>query len=372
MNRQHPARRDPSRWHFFGACTWALVCSSFLFTPLTATAQDPDVAEAARQEKARKAAQPQKQPAHVYTNEDLQRSQILAPEDRASIEARKKNSAPPIINAPLPSNAPVDGSTAAESLGEIARRARQEKAARQAEQAGKIPAPPPYHLESPQPREFAHPKSLGRPLVAPTSPSRKTFQPPLSAEPHKHDPFSRATFSPAPSRSLPVPVIAPKVPRTAVHAPPIVAKTQPDTSHVRIEPGDSLWNLSRHYLGRGSRWHVWLESNPAIGDPHRLQPGTALIVPRSTNRHEAHADNTVAAAASVAPSPPGGQPPGTVSVEPGDSLWKLAAQHLGHSADWPCLAHANPDLRDPSLIYPGQILRLPNTCPQSQLSSPIQ
>ncbi len=375
MNRQHPARRDPSRWHFIGAWTWALVCSSFLLTPLTVSAQDTDVAEAARQEKARKAAQPQKQPAHVYTNDDLQRSQILAPEDRASIEARKKNSAPPVINAPLPSNIPAEDARATESLGEVARRVRQEKAAHQAEQAGKLPAPPPYHLESSQPQVFAHPKSLSRPLVAPTSPSsssHKTVQPPVIAEPHRRDPFSRATISPAPSRSLPAPVVAPVIPRTEVHAPPNVAKTQPDTSHVRIEPGDSLWSLSRTYLGRGSRWHVWLESNPSIGDPRRLQPGTVLVVPRAAANSDPHISNNVAtaSAAPVSPSATRGEPPGTVFVQPGDSLWKLAAQHFGHGADWPCLANANPDLPNPSLIYPGQLLNLPSACAQPQLSSP--
>jgi nucleoid-associated protein YgaU len=355
-----------------GACTWALVCSSFLLTPLTVSAQDTDVAEAARQEKARKAAQPQKQPAHVYTNDDLQRSQILAPEDRASIEARKKNSAPPVINAPLPSNIPADDARATESLGEVARRVRQEKAARQAEQAGKLPAPPPYHLESSQPQVFAHPKSLSRPLVAPTSPSsssHKTVQPPVIAEPHKRDPFSRATISPAPSRSFSAPVAALAVPRPAMNAPPIVTKIQPDTSHVRIEQGDSLWSLSRAYLGRGSRWHVWLESNPTISDPRRLQPGTVLVVPRATNNAEIDVSNT-AAAASVSPSATRGQPPGTLVVQPGDSLWKLAAQHFGHGADWPCLANANPDLPSPSLIYPGQLLNLPSTCAHPQLSSP--
>jgi nucleoid-associated protein YgaU len=364
MNRQHPARRDPSRSHLTCACSLALVCASVLLTPSATKAQDTqetDVAEAARQAKARKAAQAQKPAPHVYTNDDLQRSQILTPEDRAPIEAGKKNSVPPVINAPLPSNATADGSAPTESLGEIARRVRQEKSANQAEQAGKLPAPPPYHLESSQAQVFAHPKSVGRPLAAPSSPSHKIVQPPVSAEPHKRDPFSRATISPAPSRSLPAPVVAPVIPRTEVHAPPIVAKTQPDTSHVRIEPGDSLWSLSRQYLGRGERWHVWLESNPTISDPRRLQPGMMLVVPRTSASSHPRVGNNVAAASAISPIPRG-QPSDTVAVQPGDSLWKLAAQHFGHGADWPCLASANPDLLNPSLIYPGQILHLTETC----------
>jgi hypothetical protein len=129
------------------------------------------MAEAARQEKARKAAQ-QKPPAHVYTNEDLQRSQILTPEDRAPIEARKKNVTPPPEDENSPAIAPsqdTQQATSSESLGEIARRLRAEKAARQAEQARKLPQPAPFKLDLPHDAVLAHPKPPARPLVAPST-----------------------------------------------------------------------------------------------------------------------------------------------------------------------------------------------------------
>ncbi|MCA1708721.1 MAG: LysM peptidoglycan-binding domain-containing protein, partial [Actinobacteria bacterium] len=55
-------------------------------------------------------------------------------------------------------------------------------------------------------------------------------------------------------------------------------------------------------------------------------------------------------------------------VEPGESLWSIAADHL-HTDDlrriaryWPRIHRLNRDVigADPSLIFPGQVLRLPN------------
>src|SRR5712692_1722462 len=52
-----------------------------------------NVADAAKQERARKEAR-QKRPQHVYTEEDLKRAQILAPEDGKQAEAKKTQPPP--------------------------------------------------------------------------------------------------------------------------------------------------------------------------------------------------------------------------------------------------------------------------------------
>jgi len=51
----------------------------------------------------------------------------------------------------------------------------------------------------------------------------------------------------------------------------------------------------------------------------------------------------------------------TVRVERGDTLWKIAARHLGDGRAWPRIAAANPELKDPNRIQAGQTLRLPGT-----------
>jgi nucleoid-associated protein YgaU len=53
-------------------------------------------------------------------------------------------------------------------------------------------------------------------------------------------------------------------------------------------------------------------------------------------------------------------PAGVVEVRPGDTLWDLAAAHLGDPLKWPLLHQANRGIvSDPDLIYPGQSLRIP-------------
>jgi nucleoid-associated protein YgaU len=103
------------------------------------TQQDPgqqSVAEAARQERARKREQAPKHEQtktakHVYTEEDLKRSHILTPQDQAAVEARKTECAQNTKNncAPAASQNPgaLDANSQQPSLGEVARQYRKQK-----------------------------------------------------------------------------------------------------------------------------------------------------------------------------------------------------------------------------------------------------
>lgn len=48
-----------------------------------------------------------------------------------------------------------------------------------------------------------------------------------------------------------------------------------------------------------------------------------------------------------------------VTVKPGDSLWKLAAERLGNGLRWHELLSVNPGLRDPNHIEAGSQIVLP-------------
>src|SRR6516162_3983356 len=131
---------------------------------------DQDVAATARQQKARKSTKA-KPKSHVYTNNDLQKSQILTTPDRARVEARKKSASPPQTLEPAPS-LDANGDSPAESLGKVARHYRREKATDAAEQASRPKPPSPFPMDLSQPT-FATPAPVGPPLSAPLAPASK-------------------------------------------------------------------------------------------------------------------------------------------------------------------------------------------------------
>jgi nucleoid-associated protein YgaU len=290
----------------------------------------------------------------------------------------------------------ANNATSAESLGELARRYRREKAAREAAQGEKVLMPGPFHLDVAQPSLAAVAPSSG--LVSPGSPAAKMSKPKFLTPQRKRDPFSRLLKLPAaplrratPPMIIATPEVLPEftapVARTPRSSPNLAAPTatvpqskarqvlsapaapvkvdgplpaSPLTvsrnlpkpldaydGKVAVHAGDSLWNLSRRYFGTGLRWRDWLASNPVLRDPRLLRPGMRLMVPR--------AQATL--------------PARTFVVRAGDSLWRLAASEYGNGALWSCLLRANPRLRDPAVIFPGRLLLLPATCTASPLQS---
>ena len=58
--------------------------------------------------------------------------------------------------------------------------------------------------------------------------------------------------------------------------------------------------------------------------------------------------------------PPSDLPPGSVIVQPGNNLWRLARRAYGRGVLYTMIFQANQDqIRDPNRIYPGQIFTLP-------------
>jgi nucleoid-associated protein YgaU len=116
---------------------------------------------------------------------------------------------------------------------------------------------------------------------------------------------------------------------------------------VRVQPGDTLWKLAFKYLGQGKDWLVLLAHNPQVTDLQRLQVGTWLRLPDEA---------------------PVLKPPERVRIKLGDSLWKLTQARFGNGAAWSCVAQANPQLYNVQLIFPGQILKIPESCAATPLS----
>jgi LysM repeat protein len=226
-------------------CSGILIISCTIFGFTQCYAQD--VAEAARQEKARKENQ-QKKPKHVYTDEDLKRSQILTPEDRAEVEARK-------IRQPVPGTEaipePIDAQAlpADLPLGDIARRYHRLREMLRLEQSAEFhlpfanepvfATPKPAEADTLESRTDAtpkHPVAPARPVVViPVEPRIEPFQPPVKRSPFErpriylsvpsHSSVNRATAPQAPAIGE-----TPSQPSNTLAAPAKPAAPAPDLS----------------------------------------------------------------------------------------------------------------------------------------------
>jgi nucleoid-associated protein YgaU len=291
-----------------------------------------DVADAARQERSQKQSK-QKKSKHVYTEQDLKRAQILTPEDRAQVEAKKNQLAPPsaeksqeaVDAQSLPRDAP---------LGDIARRFREQKETQKLQRSAE------FHLPFADAPVLASPKPpvmpLGPPVSSPAPPHFAPYQPPV-----KRSPFERPkVFFSAPAVVMPSRPPAIRL-TPSQPAAPIAPAAPAKLNVVTVKPGDSLWKLAQQNLGKGLRWHDLLAVNPGIVDANHIVAGSQIYLP--------------AAVSSLRTAT-------KITVQKGDTLSKIAQTQLGHASFWSCIAHANPSVHDANLIFAGQSLLLPASC----------
>ncbi|MBW3642840.1 MAG: LysM peptidoglycan-binding domain-containing protein [Actinobacteria bacterium] len=183
---------------------------------------------------------------------------------------------------------------------------------------------------------------------------------------------TRAAATPAPAA-----VARPRPPEVAVtpepEPPPASSMPAPavraTVDHV-VQRRDNLWDLAERYLGDGHRAGELFELNrgrpqpdgEVLTDPGLLRPGWVLRVP-------ARASAPLTSGAAVA-----GQ---QVTVQTGDTLWDLAAEHLGDGHRYHDLValnrgRAQPDgqaLTRADLIEPGWVLELPQATPPPRAAS---
>src|SRR6266852_1353180 len=159
-----------------------LLFSCAIFVTTECHAQD--VADAAKQERARKESQ-QKKSKHVYTEEDLKRAQILTPEDRAQFEARKNQAVPDAGEKPQDA---LDAKSLSPDapLGDVARLFRRLKELQKLQQSAEfhLPFADAPVLASPKPMQPVRPHSF-KP-AAPAAPRFAPYRPPV-----KRSPFAR-------------------------------------------------------------------------------------------------------------------------------------------------------------------------------------
>jgi LysM repeat protein len=360
--------------------------------------QDQSVAEAARQERARKQ-EKQKTAKHVYTEEDLKHPNILTPEDRAQIEAKRtecaqKDNCSPAQNppAPLDANSPAPGTSLGPetSLGEVARQLRKQKEL----QALKPKQTEPFHLPSETPvlaspvlpglpaiqppARPARPKISSPSLYSPRIPSPKISSPKAPANIFRRDPFSGMPARP----ELRQPEVArpeirqPEKRGTEVH--PAVRETVRPKTNSDVHPKLPTNVHPKVSAGGAPKISSGVPSETGkdfllVAPPTKVRPDFSKAIHptfRAYDRPVTPAQpriSTRLAAPNIAVQPAQTAAPAqpvvtqhTVSVRRGDSLWKLAQQNLGRGSRWPELVAVNPSIVDPNQIRAGVRVNLPN------------
>ncbi len=124
-----------------------------------------------------------------------------------------------------------------------------------------------------------------------------------------------------------------------------------------VQPGDTLWELSRRY---GTTIDAIVQANPGkITNPNLIYSGDTIEIPSDQTPAPPQptatpGGSTVTPAPTSVPTTPA--PGGTYTVQYGDTLYKIAAKF---NTTVSAILAVNPQITNPNLIYPGQVINLP-------------
>jgi spore coat assembly protein SafA len=110
-----------------------------------------------------------------------------------------------------------------------------------------------------------------------------------------------------------------------------------------VQPGDTMFLIAQRF---GVSLNALIAANPQISNPNLICPGDVLCVPGGPGECGSRVP---------ASCPPGFQ--GRYTVQPGDTMF-LIAQRFGVSLN--ALIAANPQISNPNLICPGDVLCVPD------------
>lgn len=152
--------------------------------------------------------------------------------------------------------------------------------------------------------------------------------------------------------------------RVPINPEPLIAARSQQIRHT-VEAGQTLSQIARQYYdGDGNMWRSIRDANRGLVGPNgEVEKDAVLIIPKRST--EAVNEFVEAGASGVSGSnAPQRQRVRMVTVQSGDSLSELAAQHLGSAGDWKRIMAVNPELDKPEHITIGMKLRIPVDAPE--------
>jgi tyrosinase len=114
-----------------------------------------------------------------------------------------------------------------------------------------------------------------------------------------------------------------------------------------VEPGEYLYQIAQVC---NLDLNCLEAANPQVCDPSMIYPGEVVAIPPSCSSTSSSASTAPAAAVSCG---------GDYVVSPGDDLYDIANKC---KITLMCLEAANPQIADPNLIYPGEVIKVPKDC----------
>ena len=142
--------------------------------------------------------------------------------------------------------------------------------------------------------------------------------------------------------------------------PPSINQQRAKIEH-KVASGETLTAIARkHYDGDGNMWRSIRDANPGkVGTNGEIVQGVVLVIPkRSTQADDPTSELSERAAGGSERAPR--QRVRMVTVQEGQTLSELAAEHLGSAGKWQMIMDVNADvLESPRQLRAGMKLRIP-------------
>lgn len=125
---------------------------------------------------------------------------------------------------------------------------------------------------------------------------------------------------------------------------------------LRLLVTESPINHDVYFDGDDSFQHEWRGGHGDCWYSLRFIEAREMVIMTETEIRQA--PTTASGAATSRPAP---STPKTYTVKPGDTLWAIAKKFLGDGKRWREIYNNNINVigKDPNLIFPGQVLRIP-------------